>query len=65
MLAAGCWSNDIDGLPQAVQPPVRPVKGQMLALQMEEGIFLQKVIRAPRAKYPTDVYLVPKDDGRW
>ena len=36
----------------------------MLALQMEEGIVLQKVIRAPRAKYPTDVYLVPKDDGR-
>jgi glycine oxidase len=48
----------------AVQPPVRPVKGQMLALQMEEGIVLEKVIRAPRAKYPTDVYLVPKDDGR-
>ena len=64
VLAAGCWSNDIDGLPKAVRPPVRPVKGQMLALQMEEGIVLQKVIRAPRAKYPTDVYLVPKDDGR-
>ena len=64
VLAAGCWSSDIDGLPKAVQPPVRPVKGQMLALQMEEGIVLQKVIRAPRAKYPADVYLVPKDDGR-
>ncbi len=64
VLAAGCWSSDIDGLPKAVQPPVRPVKGQMLALQMEEGIVLHKVIRAPRAKYPTDVYLVPKDDGR-
>ena len=64
VLAAGCWSSDIDGLPKAVQPPVRPVKGQMLALQMEEGIVLKKVIRAPRAKYPTDVYLVPKDDGR-
>lgn len=64
VLAAGCWSSDINGLPKSVQPPVRPVKGQMLALQMEEGIVLQKVIRAPRAKYPTDVYLVPKDDGR-
>ena len=64
VLAAGCWSGDIDGLPKAAQPPVRPVKGQMLALQMEEGIVLQKVIRAPRAKYPTDVYLVPKDNGR-
>ncbi len=64
VLAAGCWSSDINGLPKAVQPPVRPVKGQMLALRMEEGVALQKVIRAPRAKYPTDVYLVPKDDGR-
>ena len=64
VLAAGCWSSDINGLPKAVQPPVRPVKGQMLALQMEEGIVLHKVIRAPRAKYPTDVYLVPKDGGR-
>lgn len=64
VLAAGCWSSDINGLPKAVQPPVRPVKGQMLALRMEEGVVLQKVIRAPRAKYPTDVYLVPKDDGR-
>ena len=64
VLAAGCWSSDIDGLPKGVQLPVRPVKGQMLALQMEEGIVLQRVIRAPRAKYPADVYLVPKDDGR-
>ncbi len=64
VLAAGCWSSDINGLPKGLQPPVRPVKGQMLALQMEEGIVLEKVIRAPRAKYPTDVYLVPKDDGR-
>lgn len=64
VLAAGCWSSDINGLPKAVQPPVRPVKGQMLALQMEEGIVLQRVLRAPRAKYPADVYLVPKDDGR-
>lgn len=64
VLAAGCWSSDINGLPKTAQPPVRPVKGQMLALQMEEGIVLEKVIRAPRAKYPTDVYLVPKDDGR-
>ena len=36
----------------------------MLALQMESGITLQKVVRTPRAKYETDVYLVPKNDGR-
>ena len=64
-----CWQRVagrtiLTVLPKAAQPPVRPVKGQMLALQMEEGIVLQKVIRAPRAKYPADVYLVPKNDGR-
>jgi glycine oxidase len=64
VLAAGCWSGEIDGLPENLKPPVRPVKGQMLSLQMEAGITLQKVIRTPRAKYATDVYLVPKNDGR-
>lgn len=64
VLAAGCWSNEIEGLPGIVKPPLRPVKGQILALQMEAGVILEKVIRTTRAKYPTDVYLVPKDDGR-
>ena len=64
VLSAGCWSREIEGLPEGVKPPVRPVKGQMLALQMESGITLQKVVRTPRAKYETDVYLVPKNDGR-
>ena len=64
VLAAGCWSADIEGLPDPIAPPVRPVKGQMLALRMESGITPQKVIRTPRAKYDTNAYLVPKADGR-
>ena len=64
ILAAGCWSAHIEGLPDALIPPVRPVKGQMLALQMEEGITLKNVIRTVRARYPTSVYLVPRTDGR-
>lgn len=64
VLAAGCWSNEIEGLPGVVKPPLRPVKGQILALQMEAGVILEKVIRTIRAKYLTDVYLVPKNDGR-
>ena len=64
VLCAGCWSREIEGLPESVKPPVRPVKGQMLALQIESGITLQKVVRTPRSKYETDVYLVPKNDGR-
>ena len=64
VLAAGCWSAQVEGLPETIVPPVRPVKGQMLALQMEEGITVKNVIRTVRARYPTSVYLVPRDDGR-
>jgi glycine oxidase len=64
ILSAGCWSAQIDGLPDTIRPPVRPVKGQMLALQMEEGIDIKTVIRTVRARYPTSVYLVPRSDGR-
>ncbi len=64
ILSAGCWSAQIDGVPDAIIPPVRPVKGQMLALQMEEGIDIKTVIRTVRARYSTSVYLVPRSDGR-
>ena len=64
ILSAGCWSAQIAGIPDAIAPPVRPVKGQMLALQMEEGIAVNSVIRTVRARYPTSVYLVPRTDGR-
>jgi glycine oxidase len=58
LLCAGCWSGQVAGLPEEVVPPVRPVKGQMLALHMEERALLRHVVRAP------EVYLVPKGDGR-
>ena len=64
ILSAGCWSAEIEGIPEAIIPPVRPVKGQMLALQMEEGITVNSVIRTVRARYPVSVYLVPRADGR-
>lgn len=64
ILAAGCWSTQINGIPEGIHPPVRPVKGQMLALEMEEGIEIRTVIRTVRARYPTSVYLVPRSDGR-
>jgi glycine oxidase len=59
VLAAGAWSREIGGLPPAAQPPVRPVKGQMLALHMDPATpLLNHVLWAPRA------YLVPRRDGR-
>ena len=56
ILAAGCWAAKIIGIPDNILPPVRPVKGQMLALQMEDGLELNTVIRTIRARYPTSVY---------
>lgn len=58
VIAAGCWSNRIDGIPDAIRPPVRPVKGQIVSLRMDGEFDFKHVVRAP------DVYLLPKDDGR-
>ena len=59
MLAAGAWCRGIEGLPPAAQPPVRPVKGQVLTLLMDpQAPLLRHVLWAPR------IYLVPRRDGR-
>lgn len=58
VLAAGAWSQEIAGMPSVARPPVRPVKGQMLALRMDpEAPLLSHVVWTPR------VYLVPRRDG--
>jgi len=58
VLAAGAWSRGVEGLARDVRPPIRPVKGQMLQLQMELPFDLQHVVRGP------DAYLAPKSNGR-
>jgi glycine oxidase len=59
IVAAGAWTPDVAGLPAADCPPVRPVKGQMLALQMDPAApILTHVLWTPKA------YLVPRRDGR-
>ena len=59
VLAAGAWSREIAGIPPAHLPPVRPIKGQMLALQMDPAApLLRHVLWLPRG------YLVPRRDGR-
>jgi glycine oxidase len=59
VLAGGAWSAGLDGLPAAARPPVRPVKGQMLALRMDpQRPLLRHVLWAPKG------YLAPKADGR-
>ncbi|GIV97364.1 MAG: glycine oxidase ThiO [Herpetosiphonaceae bacterium] len=59
VLAAGSWSASIPGLPADTRLPVRPVKGQIVAVRMpSEAPFLRHVI------YGAGVYLVPRLDGR-
>ena len=59
IVAAGAWTPDVPGLPSDAQPPVRPVKGQMVALGMNPGAsILSHVLWTPKA------YLVPRRDGR-
>jgi glycine oxidase len=60
VLAAGAWSREIGGLGPAALPPVRPIKGQMLALQMDRAApLVSHVIWLPHGGY-----LVPRNDGR-
>jgi len=59
IVAAGAWSSLIQGVSADALPPVRPVKGQMLALEMDAAApLLNHVLWAPKA------YLVPRRDGR-
>lgn len=57
ILAAGCWSGKIAGIPDKLKPPIRPVKGQIITLQKTEECNLKGIVRSPR------FYLVPKEDG--
>jgi glycine oxidase len=62
VLAAGCWSGSIAGLPAGVVPPVRPVKGQILRLAGEpRRTLLQRSVRG--LVQGSSVYLVPRADG--
>ncbi len=58
VLAAGAWSRGVDIAP-AAPLPVRPIKGQMLAVQMDPAApVLSHVLWGP------GTYMVPRKDGR-
>jgi glycine oxidase len=63
VVAAGCWTGAIGGLPDALRGMIRPVKGQLLRLRHPVGVppVLGHTIRA--IVRGTDVYLVPRADG--
>ena len=63
VLAAGCWSAAVAGLPDALAAVIRPVKGQLLRLRHPAGLapVLSHTVRS--IVRGTDVYLVPRSDG--
>jgi glycine oxidase len=63
VLAAGSLSGRLAGVPDAVLPPVRPVKGQVLRLTVPKAYapFLSRTVRA--VVRGSHVYLVPRENG--
>ncbi|MFI8323022.1 glycine oxidase ThiO [Streptomyces sp. NPDC085529] len=63
VLAAGSHSGRLAGVPEAVLPPVRPVKGQVLRLRIPAPYapFLSRTVRA--VVRGSHVYLVPRENG--
>jgi glycine oxidase len=62
VLAAGCRSRDLVGLPAHALPPVRPVKGQILRLRDNpRHPILTRTVRAFVRGRP--IYLVPRESG--
>jgi glycine oxidase len=59
VVAAGCWSGSIEGLPRGAASAIRPVKGQLLQLRSRSGEPL-----ANRNVRGLDVYIVSRPDGR-
>lgn len=55
VLAAGAWTSQIDGLLSEVSPPVRPVKGEMVALTPPPGVKLPQPF-----VWGHDIYVVPR-----
>jgi glycine oxidase len=59
VLATGPWARELPGLPSDFLAPVRPVKGQMAAVQMNASEpLLRHVVWIP------DGYMIPRLDGR-
>jgi glycine oxidase len=55
VVAAGAWSGSMGGLPEGTLPTVRPVKGEMIAIQPSTARALpQQVV------WGNEVYLVPR-----
>ena len=43
VLAAGAWSRLVEGIPDTCRPPVRPIRGQILRLEMTDDLRLETI----------------------
>lgn len=61
--AGGPWSAQLEGVPQELRPPVRPVKGEILRLRVPTAYrpVLRHTVRATARGF--SVYLVPRPGG--
>jgi glycine oxidase len=57
VLACGAWINLLSGVAQGELPPIRPAKGQMIALAPPTGAALPQSLI-----WDEEIYLVPKRD---
>ena len=60
VVAAGVWSDALEGIPPEARIPVHPVKGQVVRLRDPAGAgLIRRVLRTGGS------YLVPRGDGRY
>ncbi|HWD53177.1 MAG TPA: FAD-dependent oxidoreductase, partial [Acidimicrobiales bacterium] len=62
VIAAGCWSGQLGGIPRPLLPPVRPVKGMTVRTRATSGApRLRRIVRG--LVHGRTCYLVPRQDG--
>ncbi len=63
VLANGSAAASLPGLPEHARPPVFPVKGEILRLQVPVAMrpFLNRCVRG--SVHNTDIYLIPRSHG--
>jgi glycine oxidase len=55
ILAAGAWTSQLGGLPSEALPPVKPIKGEMIAVAPPSGSRIPKHV-----VWGNEIYLVPR-----
>jgi glycine oxidase len=57
IIAAGAWSGEFGGLPPEALPPIKPIKGEMIAVAPPAGARIPEPV-----VWGNEIYLVPRTD---